>query len=319
MEHDVYLCSWKRSRKGFTLWVIDRPTLRAEGSSYAEAEERFLDAIRSAGGAMQAVLEFQPPLPKTALAAKYSVPELYLIGGDGGFQADAPHGTSFDPEDQVQARLSRGDQFFTSPICRTCLTATGPRNDKPLRLNRVESRFDGAFGRVLNDCQTSVRIVSAAFVDLLASEERDRLDLRPTERERRGKAYFELAGPAGPAFVAVSGLPVAGWRCDACGYRTFGHYVPEVCYSWSFVAADDLPDPVPPIFVVGIPPEVRQCITADRWRELMGRKGTRGFVSMPLGVAPARETIRRPDLPKRGEARASFEAVRRARRSGPAK
>jgi hypothetical protein len=72
MEHSVYICTWSRSRDGFTLWVTSRPAVRASAATYAEAEERLIEAIQEAGGAMQAVLEFDPPLPKSTLEEKYS-------------------------------------------------------------------------------------------------------------------------------------------------------------------------------------------------------------------------------------------------------
>jgi hypothetical protein len=74
MEHGVYLCSWSRSPDGFSLWVKSRPHIRGEAPTYQEAEERLINAIQNAGGAMQAVLEFEPPLPKSDVEAKYNQP-----------------------------------------------------------------------------------------------------------------------------------------------------------------------------------------------------------------------------------------------------
>lgn len=66
MEHDVnvYVCRWSESDDGFKLWVKSRPRVRGYGSTYAEAEQSLLEALWDKGGAIPAVLEYIPPLPK---------------------------------------------------------------------------------------------------------------------------------------------------------------------------------------------------------------------------------------------------------------
>jgi hypothetical protein len=65
----------------------------------------------------------------------------------------------------------------------------------------------------------------------------------------------------------------------------------------SFVARSDLPASLAGVFTVGVFPEIELAATASRWKELLGRKGTRGFASQSLGVLPDHEAVRRPDLP----------------------
>src|SRR5690349_15570012 len=88
MKDNVYVCAWKKSRKRWFLSLKSRPHIKAEGATYEEAEERFIEAIQAAGGAMHAVLEFDPPLPKSELEARYSKPEIYLVCGDDRFETD---------------------------------------------------------------------------------------------------------------------------------------------------------------------------------------------------------------------------------------
>src|SRR5262245_32240283 len=96
MDHVVYICSWKRSDAGFTLWVKGPPGVRASAPTVAEAERRLMEAIQNAGGAMHAVMEFDSPLPMSALEEKYCSPELYLICGDDRFETDAPPRRAFE-------------------------------------------------------------------------------------------------------------------------------------------------------------------------------------------------------------------------------
>ena len=120
MEHGVYICTWSRSRGGFTLWVKSRPQIRASGPSYAEAETRFIEAIWEGGGAMHAVVEFDPPLPKSTLEEKHSSPELYLIGGDDRFETDAPRRKPFGSAQEREARLRWLDASSSRDrICRS--------------------------------------------------------------------------------------------------------------------------------------------------------------------------------------------------------
>jgi hypothetical protein len=65
----------------------------------------------------------------------------------------------------------------------------------------------------------------------------------------------------------------------------------------SFIAAPDLQPVLNGVFTVGLLPEVQLAVTADRWKEMVGRKGARGFVSQQLGVVPQHEVISIPKLP----------------------
>jgi hypothetical protein len=296
VEHSVYICGWSQSSEGFSLWTTTEPRVRSEAPTYPLAEERLLEAIRERSGAMQAVLEYFPPLPKSAQESKYSHPEIYLICGDDRFETDAPRVAAFETEEQREDRLAWLDTFFVRPVCRRCSAASSARSERPLRLTYAPRQYDGAFGHVGSDGATNAEILSQEFLALLSSQERQGLVTRPVARRGKSRGFYELLGPAGPEFVAVAGLPVRGWRCSGCGRLTWGYWLDGVS-AHSFVAASDLPRPLPGIFTIGRPPEVHLCATGERWRELVGKSGVRGFVSSPLGVVPDREVVRRPDLP----------------------
>lgn len=274
--------------------------MRAEAPTYLLAEERLLEAIRERGGAMQAVLEFDPPLPKSEQESRYSCPELYLICGDERFETDAPRLAPFETEGQREGRLAWLDSFFERPVCRKCSAASSARSERPLRLTYAPRQYDGAFGHVGSDGATYAQVLSQEFLALLSSQERQGLVTRPVARRAKSREFYELLGPAGPEFVAVAGLPVSGWRCSGCDRLTWGYWLDGFSMR-SFVAASDLPRPLPGIFTVGRPPEVHLCATGARWRELVGKRGARGFVSRPLGVVRDREVVRRPELPSHEE------------------
>lgn len=295
MEHGVYICSWSRLSDGYTLWVTSRRHLRASAQTYPEAEERLIRAIQDAGGAIQAVLEFDPPLPKSILETKYCSPEVYLICGDDRFEIDAPRWKYCESVREVDERLRWLDAFYTQPVCRKCKFTSGRRNDKSVTLTYAPSKFDGAFGTFGTDGGPGHQLVSEEFLTLLTPAERDRLRFQPTVR-KRGRKFFELVGPEGPALVAVAGLNISGWRCKECGRRTWGYWVDGLAIN-SFVARADLPDASNGIFTVGTHPEIQLAVTAARWGELLGRIGTRGFTSSLLGVVSESDVVLKPELP----------------------
>ena len=294
MEHAVYICSWSRSSDGFALWVKSRPQIRVSAPTYAEAEERLIEAIQDAGGAMQAVMEFDPPLPKSTLEEKYSRPEIYLIGGDDRFETDAPRWNWSESGHDIEERLRWLDAFYDKPVCRKCKYTSGRRNAKPVTLTYA-GKDDGAFGSFGTDGGPNHQLVSEEFLKLLGPDEKRRLEFQPTVRKGR-KRFYELVGPEGPPHVAVAGLKINGWRCTECDHRTWGYWVESMAIS-TFVARADLPPQLSGIFTVGTFPEIELAVTASRWREMLSQKGTRGFASRQVGVVPVHEVVRRPELP----------------------
>jgi hypothetical protein len=274
--------------------VKARQQVRASGPTYAEAEERLIEAIQDTGGARQAVIEFDPPLPRSSLEEKYSSPEIYLIGGDDRFETDAPRWKWSDSAREVDERLRWLDAFYDRPVCRKCKWTSGRRNDKPVTLTYAPSKYDGAFGSFGTDGGPNHQIVSEEFLAVLTPEEKRSLQFQPTARKRARK-FFELIGPAGPPHVAVAGMKINGWRCTQCDHHTWGYWVEGMAIS-SFVARSDLPTALGGVFTVGAFPEIELAVTASRWKELLGQKGTRGFASRQIGVVPDREVVRCPEL-----------------------
>jgi hypothetical protein len=295
MEHGVYVCGWLQNNDGFTLWVKSRPWIRAQGATYPEAEERFLEAILDAGGAIQAIPEYDPPIPLADAEAKYGTPELFLICGDNRFDYTrygwAAYGLPFHSETKMQFI----DLYYEVPLCRHCGGTPGPRSAIPLSIDAMtDPGFDGGFASI---GPMMIRIFSEDFLALLSPAERNHLELRPINYHKKTKKkYWELLGPAGPPFVAVAGLRPDGCQCAICGFRSLG-YVTENRRIHDYVARTSLPKPLPEVFTVGgQPDDVQLCIRGERWRKLIGKKGTRGVVSHPLGVVDDGEVMPEPEL-----------------------
>jgi hypothetical protein len=156
-------------------------------------------------------------------------------------------------------------------------------------------KYDGAFGSFATDGGPNHQLVSEEFMALLTEAEKRHLQFQPVIRKGRRK-FFELIGPEGPPHVGVGGMKVGGWHCAECGHRSWGYWI-EGMTIHSFVASSDLSPSLSGVFTVGVFPEIELAVTASRWSELLGRKGTRGFTSRPLGVVPDHEVVREPELP----------------------
>lgn len=296
MEEAVYLCTWSLSPEGYRLWIKQRPAVTGEGITFSEAQDKLITAIQDSGGAIRAVLEFDPPPPKSAFELSFSSPELCLITGDDSFETDTLHARPSESPDERHQRLAEIDTFFQAPVCRKCKYPPKPRSDRPLPLKFAPGRCNGAIGFIGHEGGAMIQLWSESFLDLLTSDERRALQLRPVVRPGRARKFYELTGPAGPPLVAVAGLQLNGWRCALCGHRTWGYWLDGLA-AHSFIARSDLPTELPGIFTVGQPPEVQLVATAARWKTMVGRPGTRGLVSRPLGVAPDHLVIRDPLLP----------------------
>lgn len=298
LESAVYICQWARRGKGYRLWTKDNPEITGSGPSYAAAEAALLAAITDAGGAMAPTLEFDPPLPPSADEERYARPELFLVCGNDGFETTAPRTKPFESAEERERRQCLLDGFYESPTCRHCGQPTARRNAQPLSIDYWPPGYDGALGTLWHHGSAHAEMVSERFLALLTKSERDGLVLLEAQRRsRRGMRLFELVGPPGLPRVAARGVPVSGWRCPACALRFITRPYEEGVFITAFVAADDLPRPLPGAFTVGGPDWLHLCITGERWREMVGRPGTRGMVSEPLGVVRGADVVRDPDVP----------------------
>jgi ribosomal protein L37AE/L43A len=297
VEDAVNICHWKQKAGEFEIWLKSRPQVRAIAHTYAEAEEKFLTAIQDAGGAMHAVLEYDPPLPANTQESKYCNPEILLIGSNERFETDAPRRLSFETPEEQDQRLTLLDEFYETPVCRACKKTTSRRSEKPITLSHAPARSHAGFGYLSTDAGPMHWVFNEEFLSLLTPQEKECLKFRPVYGRGRRK-FHELVGPEGCPFTGVAGLEPGGWKCPQCGTQVWGYWVEGMSIN-SFLRASDLPDPLPSVFTVGRFPEIELAVTASRWKELVGLKGTRGICTSRLGIVPDHEAII-PDLPVLG-------------------
>ena len=311
MEDGVYLCTWSQSDQGFDMWLKSNPNVRSSGTTYDKATEALVEAIQDAGGAMHAVLEFDPPLTPPANIQQFLTPSIVQIWGDEIFEQAGPRRSgSFANAKERDAHLAWDDAHYEGGCCKRCRNPLGKRTDKTLELSYVRSDYGGGFVPIKGG---KSYVFSEQFLSLLTDSERASLELRKVIRSKRSRiAYYELIGPSGPPFVGLKSIPPhSGWVCDDCGYRCFGN-LREGFDLRDFIAAEDLPNPLPSIFTIGTQPGVELVATSERWAELVGQKGTQGMLSESIGVVPPNRLDRNPSLRKLSEPDPAVEARRQA-------
>ena len=136
-------------------------------------------------------------------------------------------------------------------------------------------------------------LFSDRFLARLTDEERAGLVLRPVQGPPdSGREFFELLGQPLLEFVGLPDFPGRiGGTCAGCGPTSFTYIA-----DWkvaNFVAASDLPAPLPPVFGVRDDlGDTRLAMTLERYLELRPGPGMENILAAPLYVAPG-EVLRR--------------------------
>jgi hypothetical protein len=275
MEGQVYLCSWKRAKGRFRVWLQSDRRVAAEAATFREASEALWSEIVRAFNDGEAVLEYQPPPRPEPATRRFLDPHLVSVIGN------------------MRARLVNPDEMFTEGLCPQCREPRGQRTKAPALLEDLESVYEGGFTK-------PARIVffSDRFLALLTDAERGQFDWRPVYRTDRGrKAFFEMIAPPEVPLVAVASLDFRRpWVCDTCGRRSALRYYQPDFDIYEFVCRFDLPRPLPSCFTIGFDYTASLVFLRERWAELAGHPGTRGLASNNVGVVDEAECVR--DLPR---------------------
>lgn len=274
-EEATYRCKWKRSAKGYTLWVPGYPSVKIEASDLSIGAEAISNLLLDYGVSSTAVLELSPRPPVAEEFHKFAQPELYLIVGD----------------DPCYSRSVDSTALLTGPLCKRCHCVSGIRSNAPLELD-CSVTGDGGFTA---DKGYSYSFFSGEFLDQLSIDERARLQFREIKKRGR-RSFWEIIGPRGVPTVAVAGLQPSGWSCSWCGRQTLSYFIPDMPIH-SFVSRTTLPAPLPTLFTVTDGRSLQLCVTATRWDELREMRRSRGLISYLLGVVDPAEIIA-PVLPE---------------------
>lgn len=273
-EGHVYLCKWRESRGKFVISLTNRPDIRVSGRDREEAEELLYDKICTTFGDGEAVLEYVTPLLKDEFQKQYGNPDIVMVSGNGSV-----------------GEITNGASIWRDRACDICGRQRRQRSEEIAEVDYLPNS-DGTVdvrGRIGN-------LFSESFLSLLTARERDGLTFLPVRGPKKSrKKFFELTGMPLVRQVGHPGFPgQVSRKCDMCGMNSFTYLHNNDIYT--FIAHKDLPDPIPPVFgVLYEDDRVNLCMTRERYKTIIGKKGTRDIVGIQLWVIKGDGFIRDND------------------------
>src|ERR1051325_130784 len=271
-EGNVYLCTWSKQGKKFSIALKNDPSVVAKAETFDEAQENMWELLCERFGDGEAVVEYDRPLPQSEFKKKYGRPEILAVSGNGRL-----------------GRLAGDLPIFSAGRCEKCTRQLGERTKHPASFDCLPSS-DGAvsfsaIGPVFSD----------RFLSLLSAKEKRGLRFLPVlGPANRRKQFFELVGEPIAKLVGVPKFPgLLSKRCEKCGAFDFTYLYQNELFQ--FLALRDLPKPVPSVFVIGAGDDYKLCMTRYRYQELIGKKRTSNICSRQIWVVPDDNFVRTPE------------------------
>ncbi|HEX5399744.1 MAG TPA: hypothetical protein VFY06_11935 [Verrucomicrobiae bacterium] len=291
MEGAIYECSWKKSGRIFSLWVLSRPEVCVEAKDFENGYDDLADEICGAFGDGEAILEFEPAPPVARTSKRYICPDIVLLGYYRS--ADGPWGRA---------------GVFSKGYCPHCAMGMGERTDLPAIIEKAEPH--DVLGLRTGNYGTTLRLFSADFLKLLTKQECASLSLLETDnRSNVRKTFYELRGKPQAGYVSFRGAKynkLSCWHCPYCGYRNLHPKHPLLGFDVSrFIATADLPNPPRSCFIIGEGVNLDLVMTRERWMQIRGKPGTKGVDPIKIGIIPDSELVRNPKLKDVGDLRQS--------------
>ena len=272
MEGNVYLCSWLKSRRKYTIFLVGNEDIKAAGNTFDEAEEKILENICLNFGDGEAIVEYVKPLPKTEFEKKHGIPGIVSVSGNDGF------GTLLNAED-------RPDQ----PICPLCER----KRFSPMPVAPKYDMLCSSDGAVMGDLNP---VFSDSFFSLFTKKELSEFKLRKIIGAKRPKKeFFEILGVPKIFYVGFRKFPgLLNKKCKKCGIGCCTYLNENKLYK--FIALEDLLKPIPKIFIVGDDDgSIDLCLTSEKYNELIGRRGMKNICSSRIWIVKGHEIVRNND------------------------
>ena len=269
MEGNVYICSWKKKGRKYIICYVHDETISGLGSTIEEAEEGILENICLRFGDGEAVLEYDKPLPKTDFEKKYGKPGIVSISGNDGF-----------------SNLLNSEMLPDRPVCPLCKR----KRFVPMPVTPEYEKLCSSDGVTMGDLGP---VFSDHFFSLFAKNELEKLNLRKIKGLKRYKRdFFEVLGKPDLHCVGFKEFPgLLNNKCKHCGIGCSTYLYQNEMYN--FVAADDLPKPLPSIFLIGDEhDEIHVCLPLDKYYELQKKAGMKNICSRRIWIAPKEKVVR---------------------------
>lgn len=269
MEGGVYICSWEKKGRKYHIYYVHDKTISGLGDTIEEAEDGIFESICLRFGDGEAIIEYDKPLPKTDFEKKYGKPGIVSIYGNDGFT------NLLNPEmlpDRPECPLCKRKRFVPLPVT--------PEYEKLCSSDGVAM---GELGPVFSD----------QFFSLFARSELTKLNLRKIKGPKRFKrSFFEVLGEPDLHYVGFKDFPgLLNNKCKHCGIGCVTYLYQNEMYN--FVALEDLPNPLPSIFLIGDEhDDIDVCLTIDKYYELQNKAGMKNIYSKRIWIVPDEKVVR---------------------------
>lgn len=277
-EGRTHRVCWKPSRDGFELWLRAHPHVRLTVPRLDDNLDFHLSMLVIESGIdTEPLFTFLPPLP--------------VMGADEQWLRDGLAQVTGNAYAWLAGRVA---DYYEGGACAACDRPCGPRNNRNFVMNAPPEGdlcFPGGnFMSIIlpNICSDRLR-------SLLTTDEQSSATWRDIDRGPRTRTrYFECIPRLLVPPCAVKGRG-SGWRCKTCGHAVIQNTTSGNDL-WSFVSRVDLPNPLPPLFAVGLPSQQALVLPMARAEQILAQPGSRGVLATPLGVAEPTHVDPSPEL-----------------------
>ncbi len=143
------ICSWKKIRKDFKIWIVKDPKILGRGETWAIAQEEIIDLILEQLGDGEPSLNYDKPLPKSTRPAGLTDDEVFIICGG--------HWSYLDKGEDANL-------LYTGGYCPKCKLAIGERTGRRSTFRELTK------GDYIGIAQGTPFLFSARMINLLPDE-----------------------------------------------------------------------------------------------------------------------------------------------------
>lgn len=274
----VWRLSWEITPGGYRAWVIEKPRISVEATTWEEVERAIVDAVDCNLQAGEWAADWEPPPPAFADFYRRCKTHIMLVGN-----------AWWNCWQEAEA-------LYRDGRCPGCHTGMGGRTDALIQA-KIQEPAHICIGSTRPErfaINPVPNLWSEELVEALTPEERATAEWRPAERSGKGRRrYLEPLPRTVVSSVGIkTDLPVHGYRCTTCSRCYFHYETGRGVFESFFCLAPEMLDL--PTFWVSHGGAPSMCIRTERWKSLRTVRKWRGVFTNALNLVDA--SVLDPDI-----------------------